>query len=311
MKFNQKRFVDLQRCVVGNVNCNNCFGGISMDKYLDSIIHGKCVEVMTDWPAEIIDLVHTSPPYDALRHYHGYKFDVKAVAEQLYRVLKPGGLVVWIVADQTIKGSKTGSSHRHVLTFQDCGFRLHDTMIYEKNGIRYPDKVRYYNCFEYMFVFSKGRPETTKLIRDRENVTAGQMQSWTERERDGSLTKRAKKKIAAPFGVRRNIWPYHTGSHHTAPDNLWRSHPAVFPLQLAEDHIISWTRPGDIVLDPMCGSGQTLLAALINERHYIGIDCSAEYCRLARERLALYQDCLWDEYFEERQKREDDLTSPQ
>jgi len=296
---------------VDDSNYNHEFGGITMKEYGDSIIHGLCVEVMTVWTAEIVNLVHTSPPYDALRHYHGYKFDVKGVAEQLYRVLKPGGLVVWIVADQTIKGSKTGSSHRHALAFRDCGFRLHSEMIYEKNGIRYPDKVRYYDCFEYMFVFSKGRPKTVNLIRDRENSTAGQTQSWTERKRDGSLAKRAKKKIAAPFGVRRNIWSYYTAPQHIAPDNLWRSHPAVFPLQLAEDHIISWTRPGDIVLDPLCGSGQTLLAALINDRHYIGIDCSAEYCRLARERLDLYRDCLWDEYFEERQKCEDDLTSPQ
>ena len=106
------------------------------------------------------------------------------------------------------------------------------------------------------------------------DATVGETHAWTTRHKDGTLVKGAKKKTAAAFGVRRNIWSYHTGLHHTAPDNLWRSHPAAFPLQLAEDHIISWTKPGAIVLDPMCGSGQTLLAALINDRHFIGIDRS-------------------------------------
>jgi DNA modification methylase len=276
---------------------------------MNSIIHGDCVKVLAYLPPECIDLCVTSPPYDGLRAYRGYEFEVEKVAEQLYRALKPGGTVVWIVADQTIKGSKSGSCYKHALAFQDCGFRLHDEMVYEKIGIRYPDSVRYYPCFEKMFVFAKGRPKTVNQIRDRENVTAGQLQSWTKRERNGTLIKCAKRKTTAPFGVRRNIWAYNTTPHHIAPDDLWRSHPAVFPLQLAEDHIISWTRPNDVVLDPMCGSGQTMLAALINNRQYLGIDCSEEYCRLARERLNLYKECLWDEYFGERQRREEELTS--
>jgi DNA modification methylase len=285
--------------------------GIAIEKYRDSVIHGNCVEVMSGFPAETVDMCLTSPPYDDLRSYRGFRFDVQAVAAALHRVLKPGGVVVWVVGDQTIDGSETGTSFKHTEAFREAGFRLHDTMIYEKGGLHFPDTVRYYSCFEYMFVFSKGRPKTVKLIRDRENSTAGETHAWTSRKKDGSFVTSGTKKTLAPFGVRRNVWSYHTGLHHSAPDNLWRLHPAVFPLQLAEDHIISWTKPKEVVLDPMCGSGQTLLAALGNDRHYIGIDCSAEYCGLSKERLALYEECLWDEYYVERQKLEDALTCPQ
>jgi DNA modification methylase len=301
---------DSRQRVVDKSDCNSVSKGIPMEKYLDSVIHENCVEVLSRMPAESVDLCVTSPPYDDLRSYHGYRFDVQAVASALHRVLKPGGVVVWVVGDQTIEGSETGTSFKHTEAFKEAGFRLHDTMIYEKEGLHFPDSVRYYACFEYMFVFTKGRPKTTSLIRDRENATVGETHAWTTRRKDGTLVKCAKKKTTAAFGVRRNIWAYNTGLHHTAPDNLWRLHPAAFPLQVAEDHIISWTKPGDFVLDPMCGSGQTLLAALINERHFIGIDCSEKYCELARERVALYQDCLWDEYFEDRQEREEELTSP-
>ncbi len=256
---------------------------------LDSVVCGTSEEVLPSFPDNSIDLCVTSPPYDSLRNYNGYAFDSELIIGQLYRVLKPGGVVVWIVGDGVKNGSESGSSFEQFLQFKDQGFRIHDTMIYEKKGIRYPDSKRYYQCFEYMSVFSKGRPKTVRQIRDRENLSAGNTNRYTRRERNGTLTRIPKQTTTKPYGVRRNIWSYDTGVGHTAPDKLWLSHPAVMPLKLAEDHIVSWSNRGDIVLDVCCGSGQVCLASLMHDRRFIGIDCSAEYVDLARQRIDLYQ----------------------
>ncbi|MHC2069770.1 DNA-methyltransferase [Bremerella sp. T1] len=259
---------------------------------IDSVVCGSSEEVLSSFPDSSIDLCVTSPPYDSLRNYNGYSFDSERVIRQLYRVLKPGGVVVWIIGDAVKNGSESGSSFEQFLQFKDQGFRIHDTMIYEKKGIRYPDTKRYYQCFEYMTVFSKGSPKTVRQIRDRENLSAGNVNRYTRREKDGTLTKISRQTTTKKFGVRRNIWSYDTGIWHTAPDNLWLSHPAVMPLRLAEDHISTWSNRGDVVLDVCCGSGQVCLASLIHDRRYIGIDCSAEYVDLANRRIDLYQRTL-------------------
>ena len=89
---------------------------------------------MARMPDGFIDLTVTSPPYDNLRAYSGYSFDFEAVAKELYRVTKQGGVVIWVVGDATIKGSETGTSFRQALFFKEIGFNLHDTMIYAKNS---------------------------------------------------------------------------------------------------------------------------------------------------------------------------------
>ena len=278
---------------------------------LDTVIHGDCVDVMSRFPADSIDLCITSPPYDDLRTYHGFTLDVPAVARQLYRVLKSGGIVVWIVADAIDRRSRsrTGASKRHALALEAAGLRSHDDMIYRKLGIRYGDRTRYSPTFEYMWAFRKGqRPATVKLIWDRPNKTAGQIRTHERRERDGSRTKTGRVRIRE-FGVRTNVWSYPTGGRLTAPDNLFARHPAVMPLALAEDHIISWSQPGQIVLDCFSGSGQVLVAAAIRGRRYIGVDCSAEYCDLARERLALYDDCMCDDFLNAFVRQEEELCA--
>lgn len=255
-----------------------------MQEFLNRVLHGNCAEIMTYMPDECVDLTVTSPPYDNLRDYNGYEFPFEDIANQLYRVTKDGGVVVWVVGDATINGSETGTSFRQALYFKEIGFNLHDTMIWEKPTFTATGslKVRYAQVFEYMFVFSKGKPKTFNPIKDRLNKHYGDKKHGTVRQIDGSTKEISSKgKPIAKYGQRFNIWKM-------SPEKQNKTgHPAVFPEQLANDHIISWSNEGDIVLDPMCGSGTTLKMAYLNNRNFIGIDCSYEYVKLAQKRLEL------------------------
>ena len=253
---------------------------------INKIIHGDCLKVMQDFPDNCIDLTVTSPPYDNLRTYNGFVFDFEGIAKELYRITKPGGVVVWVVGDATINGSETGTSFRQALFFKDeAGFKLYDTMIYAKTAFPKPYPNKYHQVFEYMFVFSKEILGTFNPIKDRRNKKAGKNTGINSvREIDGRLTKRTSKKIGE-YGKRFNIWEYRVGKNHTTTDNIAYQHPAIFPEQLAQDHILSWSNPGDLVFDPMVGSGTTCKMAALNDRNYIGIDISEEYCELARERI--------------------------
>lgn len=252
---------------------------------VNKIITGDNVEVLRKMPEGYIDLTVTSPPYDDLRTYNGYSWDPELIANELFRVTKPGGVVVWIVGDRTVKGSETGSSFKQALTFMDIGFNLHDTMIYMKDSISFPDTNRYYQIFEYMFIFSKGSPKTVNLISDRKNKHAGHKIRGRERQSDGSLCGRRKGNPVKEFGVRYNVWQVQTGYMKSTKDLIAYNHPAIFPESLAEDHILSWSNPGDIVLDPFGGSGTTAKMAKKNGRHFIHIDISEEYNEIARKRL--------------------------
>jgi DNA modification methylase len=233
-----------------------------------------------------IDLTVTSPPYDNLRTYKGFSWDFEGIANELYRVTKDGGVVVWVVGDATIKGSETGTSFKQALYFKDIGFNLHDTMIYEKNGMAYPDTTRYYQVFEYMFVLSKGKPKTINLLSDRKNKWGGQYTfgNTSNRQVDGTLISKGKRKIKE-YGVRFNIWRINGGKSYSTKDEIAYKHPAIFPEQLAQDHIISWSNEGDLVLDPFMGSGTTAKMAKLNNRNYIGFEISKDYCDIANKRI--------------------------
>lgn len=252
----------------------------------------NCVDGMKQLPENFIDLTVTSPPYDNLRDYKGYEFSYELVLSELYRVMKPGGIVVWVVADATIDGSETGTSFHQALYAMNIGFKLHDTMIYMRNSVTNPSPIRYYSCFQYMFVFSKGKPKTTNLIVDHKNKTAGKKATdKNQRCSDGSWQERScykQGKVRPDFSVRWNVWTYDVGSLIMADDREWVAHPAVFPLKLAEDHIKSWSNVGDLVFDPMGGSGQTCIAAKKLGRKYMMMDISEEYCQLASKRLETY-----------------------
>ena len=243
---------------------------------------GDSVEKLKTLPDNSIDLTVTSPPYDNLRTYGGFTWDFEATAKELYRVTKQGGVVVWIVNDSTVKGSETGTSFKQALYFKECGFNLHDTMIWQKI---YPfqHKNRYISCFEYMFVLSKGKPKTANLICDRKNKWAGAQIHGTERQPNGAtkqLSSVQKSKKVKDFGARLNVWDI------PAEKNNKSGHPAVFPERIAKDHILTWSNEGDTVLDCFMGSGTTALAAIKTGRRYIGFDVSEEYCEIAKRRLS-------------------------
>lgn len=247
----------------------------------DFIECGDCLELMKKLPDECIDLVVTSPPYDNLRTYNGYTFDFENIAKELFRILKKGGVCVWVVSDATINGSETGTSFRQALFFKECGFNLHDTMIWEKPGFTATGtlKVRYGSVFEYMFVFSKDKPKTFHPIKDRKNKYAGKKRHGSMRQKDGSFKPISNiGKEYAEYGQRFNVW-------HMPPNKNRTGHPAMYPIQLAKDHIVSWSDEGDVVLDPFIGSGTTAVAAVQTNRHFIGYEISEDYCDIARRRL--------------------------
>ena len=261
---------------------------------INQIIEGDCLDVMKSIPNNSIDLVVTSPPYDDLRDYEGYSFDFESIAKELFRLMKKGGVVTWIVGDAMVDGSETGTSFRQALYFKEIGLNLHDTMIYEKNGSSYPagrDGNRYTQIFEYMFVFSKGGPKSTKLICDKKNRWEGYTSFGKSKIRDkyGELKTRIMTPVPA-FSPRNNIWRYYTGKNYSSKDTIASEHPAIFPEKLARDHILSWSNENDIVLDPMCGSGTTCKMAKQLNRRFIGIEISKEYCDIANNRLE--QRCM-------------------
>ena len=250
-----------------------------------NIIQGDCVLEMQKIQTESIDLTVTSAAYDNMRDYKGYSFDFENTARELYRVTKNGGVVVWIVGDETINGSETGTSFRQALFFKECGFALFDTMIYEKSVRGAVGNNRtYWQTFEYMFVISKGKPATIHLICDRPNKESRDGDNGTKRLSDGSL-KKLKRAGYGEYGRRTNIWRYQVGKNHSTKDVIASQHPAIFPELLAQDHILSWSNPGNVVLDPFMGSGTTGKMATLNGREFIGIDISPEYCELARKRI--------------------------
>lgn len=251
---------------------------------------GDCAKVLAALDADSVDLTVTSPPYDNLRTYNGFTFDFEAIARELYRVTAQGGVVVWVVGDETVNGCESGTSFRQALGFMACGFNLADTMIYEKTDLAFPrhGHRKYPAAFEYMFIFSKGKVKTFNMIRDRRNKLAGAIMSGTVRQADGSTKpSRAAGKEVAEFGARSNVWGYSTGKGKSSTDEIAFQHPAIFPEALARDHIRSWSMPEDVVLDPFMGSGTTGKVALQLSRQFIGIETSYEYLDIAKTRLSL------------------------
>ena len=245
----------------------------------NNIYNMDCVDGMKMLSCESIDLIVTSPPYDDLRTYNGYSWDFQAVANEIFRVMKPGGVVVWVVNDATTSGSESGSSFKQALYFKNIGFNLHDTMIWVKDGGgAVGSRYCYSQNFEFMFVFSKGKPKAVNLICDKPNRSFGQDKSGAGRRKKSGEVRIRNRKPASPFSKRNNWW--------YIPPQKGGDHPAVFPERLAEDHIRTWSNPGDIILDPFMGSGTTGKMALLNKRKYIGFEISEQYCKLAKKRIS-------------------------
>lgn len=257
---------------------------------IDKIICGDNVSVLETFEDNYFDLTVTSPPYDQLRDYNGYSWDFEGLARQLFRVTKDGGVVVWVVGDATIKGSESGSSFKQALFFKEIGFNLHDTMIWNKGCFSAVGslKVRYAPVFEYMFILSKGVLKTFNPIKDKKNKHGGGIKRGTIRKSDGTTKRMSNEgKRYGEFGQRYNIWDIF-------PQSI-DGHPAPFPENLANDHIISWSNPGDLVLDPFSGSGTTAKMAKAIGRHYIGIEISEEYCKISENRVNSISRNMFDE----------------
>ena len=242
---------------------------------------------MKNLPDNFVDLTVTSPPYDNLRTYNGQKqFDFESVAEQLYRVTKDGGTVVWIVADAVVNGSETGTSFKQALHFKDIGFKLHDTMIWTKQGFLHPCPVRYPNTFDYMFVLVKGKIKTVNLIKDRENKYKRTYSGQTrQRMKNGEMEYRKIHKVIGEYGVRTNVWQQPAGYMSSTPDKIAYNHPAIFPEKLCKDHIISWSNEGDLVLDPFSGSGTTAVCCRELNRNFIAFELDEKYYADSVKRL--------------------------
>lgn len=249
---------------------------------------GDCVEVMRSLPSNFVDLTVTSPPYGGvIRKYKGFDWDFKNTVAELLRVTKEGGVVVWVVNDTVINRSESGDSFRQALHFMEAGFKLHDTMIYMSSKPPLNHK-RYEQAFEYMFVFSKGVPKTFNGIREpaihagktikrtfRSNSTASEM------EPEYSIN------VVAPTKLKSNVWEYTTGYMSTKDREAFQ-HPAIFPEKLAEDHIITWSNEGDLVMDIFSGSGTTAKMSLLNNRKFVVSDISEDYLKLAIGRVEKY-----------------------
>lgn len=251
---------------------------------INKIYNENCLETMSRMPDNYIDLTVTSPPYDNLRAYKGYSFDFEPVANELFRVTKQGGVVVWVVGDQTVNGSESGTSFRQALFFKEIGFNLHDTMIYAKNNAIPLTHNRYEQCFEYMFVLSKGKPKTFNALTDAcrtagavRNRASGSFEVADEIKY--GVRKREQKTTTRKTKQRVNVWFYSVGA------NGKTGHPATFPEQLANDHIVSWSNTGELVYDAFMGSGTTAKMAIINGRNFIGSEISSKYCEIANKRI--------------------------
>ena len=248
-----------------------------------------CIEWMQSVDSDSIDMTLTSPPYDNIRNYEGYSFDFESTAKELYRITKPGGVVIWNVADQTVDGSETCTSMKQALYFVECGFKLHDTMIYLKKDPMPSSGKWYHQSWEYIFCFSKGVPNTFNPIEVEckyGNLNANQKYRGVDGNKNYKVTKRnAVSKV-------KNVFEYIIGGGHTTKDKIAFEHPAIMPEKLAEDQIKTWTNEGDIVIDPFAGSGTTAKMCLMNHRKFYGCEVSEEYCNIFIKRLEQFETKL-------------------
>jgi len=256
----------------------------------------NCLDTMSKMESESIDLILTSPPYDDLRtynkhlsgnktQYNGYSFPFEDICKELYRITKKGGVVVWVVGDATNKGSETGTSFRQALFFKECGFDIYDTMIYQKTGTPFPQKHRYNQTFEYMFVFSKGKPTTFNPIM-KKNITAGAVRNSRKfRNADGEMISGFNGKPINEYGIENNIWLIKNGMNKSTKDIIAFEHPAIFPEELAIKHVITWTKKDDVVYDPFMGSGTTAKASILLGRYWVGSELDENYTEITNERI--------------------------
>jgi len=258
---------------------------------LNKLYTADCVDFMKKLEPNLVDLTVTSPPYDDLRDYKGFSFEFPKIAEELYRVTKKGGIVVWVVGDRTKNGNRSLTSFKQALTFQEVGFKVHDVMIYRKKNTPFMRSNAYTNCYEFMFVFSKEKVNTFNALKEKTKRNG--FEPLPHNKGADGINKKILKELKTEK-ARTNIWEYAVGLGGTTSDRIAFKHTAVFPERLAEDHILTWTNPGDLVFDPMVGSGTTTKMAFKNGRKYLGCDISEDYIEIANARLKLVNPNIED-----------------
>ncbi len=253
---------------------------------LNKIYNEDCLDTMKRMKDNFIDLVVTSPPYDNMREYNGYSFDFENIAKELYRVIKKGGVIAWIVGDETINGSESGTSFKQALYFKELGFNLHDTMIYETNKPPITGHKRYQPSFEYMFILSKGTPKTFNPILRRRKWEDKRNEKVFNRNKNGDF--KINKWNKTNDCLINNVWYYETGFGNSSNDKISFKHPATFPEQLAADHIYTWSNENDVIYDPFGGSGTTAKMAHLLKRDFILSEISPGYIDVIDKRLYQY-----------------------
>lgn len=272
----------------------------------NKILKTDCVEGMKQLPDNCIDLTVTSPPYDELRLFNGNTMPMpkfEQVANELLRITKPGGLVVWVVQEQIKHGSQTGTSSEQRVYFRNIGFKLFDRLMMARYGLRVPLKRRYGLPLEEAFILSKGEPATVNLWKDKLNKNNGQTRSSHRRLPNGEKEKRVQTWTIGTYGRRPNVWRY-AGGLHIAKEPWVRAvkHGALMPEKMAEDLILCYSRPNDLVFDPFCGLATTTKMALLNHRRYLGMEIDKKFHRLAERRMRLA-------HMKYRQRLDDQLAS--
>lgn len=264
---------------------------VELEEYINKNIHDEAYSIIAQLPDNSIDMVLISPPYVDVYEYHGnYSYYFWGIAEELYRILKPGRVLVWIEGMVTRDFDESDNVYEHIKGFREVGFKRLDTMIYQKKGFGKPEptvRKRYVQSFEFMLILTKGKIKKWNPIKDRKNTCAGMKHTGrTIRQKDGSL-KNNKKEILYynDYGLRYNIWQYQNSYGHGTRDKIAYNHPAIFPEKMAEDHIRTWSDPGEIILDPFMGSGTTAKMALLNNRKFIGIEKNKKYVEIANSRI--------------------------
>jgi len=261
---------------------------------INQVYNENCLDTMKRMEENFVDMVVTSPPYGGLRAYNGYSFDFENISKELFRALKPGGVVFWVVGYETIKGARSLEPLKQATYFvEECGFTFYDHLIYEKSAFSFPDKARYYNTWEHIFVMSKGKIKTFNPIEDRPVKYQQSRGKATQRQKDGSLLDTGRgiikyKKVSRRF----NVWRYSTGYGNSTRDKEAYEHPAIYPEKLAQDAIRSWSNEGDLIYDPFMGSGTTAKAAITLNRNWVGSEISQEYCEIINKRINNVQKVL-------------------
>lgn len=253
---------------------------------LNEIYCIDCVEGMKKIPDNSVDIVVTSPPYDGIRDYNGFNFDLHETGRGLIRILKEGGIVAMVIQDQTKNFGKTLTSFKTIIDWCDnIGFKLFECVIYRKHG---SEGAWWTNRFrvdhEYMPIFLKGeKPQYfNKENLKVPSIHGGKVMTGSgSRRTDGKTNARVTRPINT-MKCRGTIWNYLMAGDK---DPIKRQHPAPFPDQIPLDFIECFCPPGGVVLDPFMGSGSTAVAAKKLNRKYIGFDTSEEYIKIAHARL--------------------------